>query len=102
VGAYKVAGTQDDEPSKTGTAVVRNCMPGGVGGRRGQPRLLTDWLVLNLIAPLMGLTTFHWFLSPGRRYADPWKLFYAANRQRCSLAVPCYRVSIVVLAEPLL
>jgi hypothetical protein len=26
----------------SGTALVRNRMPGGVGGRRGQPRLLPD------------------------------------------------------------
>jgi hypothetical protein len=26
-----------------GTALVRNRMPGGVGGRRGQPRLLPDY-----------------------------------------------------------
>jgi len=33
---------REKQSGLTGTALVRTRMPGGVGGRRGQPRLLPD------------------------------------------------------------
>ena len=42
LGAYRTAGTEVTTRALTGTAVVRNRTPGGVGGRREQSRLLPD------------------------------------------------------------
>jgi len=42
LGAFRTTGTEVTTRALTGTAVVRNRMPGGVGGRREQSRLLPD------------------------------------------------------------
>ncbi len=42
LGAYSKTGEEAEPEWLAGTALVRTRMPGGVGGRRGQPRLLPD------------------------------------------------------------
>ena len=48
LGAYRVAGKEATNHTIAGTAVVRNRMPGGVGGRREQFRLLPDHFMTKL------------------------------------------------------
>jgi len=45
LGAYRATGTEVITRALTGTAVVRNRTPGGVGGRREQSRLLPNRVV---------------------------------------------------------